>query len=103
MKIFRVSIVLIYKNSLSPISICAIIPSGGINMEIVLLIVSILLIIIVLLQSGKAESAGQIVQGGNSDLFANTKERGFELFLTRLTMLLGIAFFMISLVLSLKN
>ena len=103
MKIFRVSIVLIYKNSLFPISICAIIPSGGINMEIVLLIVSILLIIIVLLQSGKAESAGQIVQGGNSDLFANTKERGFELFLTRLTMLLGIAFFMISLVLSLKN
>ena len=72
-------------------------------MEIVLLIVSILLIVIVLLQSGKAESAGQIVQGGNSDLFANTKERGFELFLTRLTMLLGIAFFMISLVLSLKN
>ena len=72
-------------------------------MEIVLLIVSILLIIIVLLQSGKAESAGQIVPGGNSDLFANTKERGFELFLTRLTMLLGIAFFMISLVLSLKN
>lgn len=57
-------------------------------MEIVLLIVSILLIIIVLLQSGKAESAGQIVQGGNSDLFANTKERGFELFLTRLSMLL---------------
>ena len=51
----------------------------------------------------KAESAGQIVQGGNSDLFANTNERGFELFLTRLTMLLGIAFFMISLVLSLKN
>ena len=52
-------------------------------METILLIVSILLIIIVLLQSGKAESAGQIVQGGGSELFANTKERGIELFLTR--------------------
>ena len=73
------------------------------EMEIALLIVSILLIIIVLLQSGKAESAGQIIQGGNSELFANTKERGFELFMSRLTMILGLAFFVISLFLSLKN
>ena len=48
-------------------------------MEIALLIVSILLIAVVLLQSGKAESASQIIQGGTSDLFANRKERGFEL------------------------
>ena len=47
-------------------------------MEIALLIVSILLIAVVLLQSGKAESASQIIQGGTSDLFANRKERGFE-------------------------
>ena len=45
-------------------------------MEIALLIVSILLIAIVLLQSGKAEAASQIIQGGNSDLFSNRKERG---------------------------
>ena len=61
-------------------------------METALLIVSVLLIIIVLLQSGKAESAGQIVQGGSSDLFTNRKERGFELFISRVTMLLGVAF-----------
>jgi preprotein translocase subunit SecG len=72
-------------------------------MEIALLIVSILLIIIVLLQSGKAESAGQIIQGGNSDLFANTKERGVELFISRLTMILGMAFFVISLFMSLQS
>ena len=71
-------------------------------MELVLLIVSILLIIIVLLQSGKAEAAGQIIQGGGSELFANTKERGIELFFTRVTMILGILFFVISLVLSLQ-
>ena len=34
-------------------------------MEIALLIVSILLIAVVLLQSGKAESASQIIQGWN--------------------------------------
>ena len=71
-------------------------------MEIALLVVSILLIIIVLLQSGKAESAGQIVQGGNSDLFSNRKERGLELFISRLTMVLGVAFFALSLFISLR-
>jgi preprotein translocase subunit SecG len=70
-------------------------------MEIALLIVSVLLIIIVLLQSGKAESAGQIIQGGSSDLFSNRKERGFELFISRLTMLLGVAFFALALFISL--
>jgi len=71
-------------------------------MEIALLVISILLIIIVLLQSGKAESAGQIIQGGNSSLFANRKERGLELFISRLTMLLGVAYFALALFISLK-
>ena len=71
-------------------------------MEIALLIISVLLIIIVLLQSNKAESAGQIIQGGNSELFANRKERRFELFISRLIMLLGVVFFLLSLFISLK-
>lgn len=64
-------------------------------MEIALLIISILLIIIVLLQSGKAESAAQIMSGGKSDLFSKRKERGSELFISRLTLVLGISFFVI--------
>lgn len=71
-------------------------------MEIALLIISVLLIIIVLLQSGKAEAAGQIIQGGNSDLFANRKERGLELFISRLTFLLGFTYFILALFISLK-
>lgn len=67
-------------------------------MKIVLLIISILLIVIVLLQSGKAESAAQIISGGNSDLFTKRKERGSELFISRITLLLGLAFFVICLV-----
>lgn len=68
-------------------------------MEVALLIVSILLIAIVLLQSNKASDAGQIITGGNEVLFQNQKERGVELLITRFTVLLGIAFFVISFVL----
>ena len=67
-------------------------------MQIALLIISILLIIIVLLQSGKAESAAQILSGNSTDLFKNRKERGSELVITRITMVLGAAFFIICLV-----
>jgi len=67
-------------------------------MTVLLMVVSILLIALVLLQSGKAESASNIISGGNSDLFANRKERGGELFITRLTLCLVIAFFVISIV-----
>lgn len=63
-------------------------------METTVIIVSILLIAIVLLQSGKAESAS-IIQGGTSDLFQNRKERGIELFISRLTFILGFTFFIL--------
>lgn len=66
-------------------------------METVLLVISILLIIIVLLQSGKAEGAAQIISGGQSDLFTKRKERGSELFISRITLFLGLSFFVICL------
>jgi len=71
-------------------------------METAVVIISVLLIILVLFQSAKAEAASQIIQGGNSDLFSNRKERGIELFISRLTMLLGMAFFVLCLFISLK-
>ena len=64
-------------------------------MKTLLIIISILLIAIVLLQSGKAEGASSIITGGNSDLFKNRKERGGELFITYMTAFLGLAFFML--------
>lgn len=71
-------------------------------LENILLVISVLLIVIVLLQSGKASSAGNIITGGNEALFQNMKERGLELFISRFTLLLGILFFVISLILFLK-
>lgn len=65
-------------------------------METILLIVSVLLIAIVLLQSGKASDASQIISGGNTELFANQNERGSELVISRLTLILGLAFFVLS-------
>ena len=64
-------------------------------MKILLIIVSILLIAIILLQSGKAEGASDIISGGNDSLFKNRKERGGELFITYTTMILGVAFFVL--------
>lgn len=67
-------------------------------MKIFLLIISLLLIAIVLLQSNKAEGASQIISGGNSDLFSQRKERGVELLISRVTMSLGLIFFLVSLI-----
>ena len=68
-------------------------------LENILLVISILLIAIVLLQGAKASDAGAIITGGNENLFQHQKERGLELFITRLTYALGVAFFVISLIL----
>ena len=68
-------------------------------METLIMIISILLIVIVLLQSSKAE--GGFINSSGSELFANRKERGSELFITRLTAILGAAFFIIALIMSL--
>ncbi len=67
-------------------------------MKTFFLVIAILLIVIVLLQSGKAESASQIISGGNLDLFNKRKERGSELFISRLTMALGVIFFVLTIV-----
>ncbi len=69
-------------------------------MEIILIIVSILLITLVLLQSGKAQSASNVISGGNDALFANRKERGGELFITRFTVCLGIVFFVLCIIMN---
>lgn len=71
-------------------------------LETILLVISVLIIAIVLLQGNKASDAGQIITGGNDALFQNMKERGAELFISRLTLFLGIAFFIISFILFLK-
>lgn len=71
-------------------------------LETILLVISILIIVLVLLQSNKASDAGQIINASNDRLFGVVKERGMELVVTRLTAFLGLIFFAISLILFLK-
>ena len=67
-------------------------------MEMAPLILSVILIALVLLQGSKASDAGagQIISGGNSELFQAQKERGIELFISRLTFVVGAAFMILA-------
>lgn len=64
--------------------------------DVILLVVAALLIILSLLQSGKSEGLSSAFSGqGGLNLFENVKERGPEKTLSRITMALGIAFFVL--------
>lgn len=65
-------------------------------LDILILIVSALLIILTLLQSGKSEGISSAFTGsGGLNLFANVKERGSEKVISNLTLILGIIFFIL--------
>ncbi len=67
-------------------------------MRIVLLIVSILLILISLLQSGKSDGLSAFTGSSDLGLFQNVKERGPEKVISNVTMALGIIFFVLVIV-----
>ena len=65
-------------------------------LNVLLMIVSVALIIVCLLQSGKSDGIVNALTGQSSNLFANQKERGADLVLCRITVGLAIAFFVIA-------
>ena len=61
------------------------------------MIISVLIIIITLLQSGKDGGLGGVIGGQSiANTFADKKERGPEVVLSRITMGLAIAFFVLA-------
>lgn len=72
-------------------------------LEVLLIIVSIALIIVCLLQTGKTDGIVNALTGQSSNLFAQQKERGVDLVLTRITMGLGIAFFVIAILIKMAR
>ena len=70
-------------------------------LNVLLMIVSVALIIVCLLQSGKTDGIVNALTGQSSNLFANQKDRGIDLILSRITMGLGIAFFVIAILIRL--
>ena len=68
--------------------------------EILLMLIAVVLIILSLLQSGKSDGLGSAFGAGEGlNLFANVKERGAEKVLSNLTLVLGIAFFALVIIL----
>ena len=70
---------------------------------VLLIIVSIALIIVCLLQTGKTDGIVNALTGQSSNLFAQQKERGVDLVLTRITVGLGIAFFVIAILIKMAG
>lgn len=67
-------------------------------LDILMAIISIVIIVLSLLQSGKSDGIVSALTGQSSGLFAQTKERGSELFITRLTVGFGVAFFVLAVI-----
>jgi preprotein translocase subunit SecG len=65
--------------------------------KIVLVIFSLGLIAVVLLQKGKSAGLSGAISGGAEHLFGKQKARGLDLFLQRLTVVLAVGFFLLSL------
>lgn len=65
-----------------------------------LVIVSIALIIVVLLQSSKSAGLSGAISGGVEQLFGKQKARGLDLILHRLTVILSVLFFILTLALA---
>lgn len=71
---------------------------------VVLLIIDcIALITVVLLQEGKSDGLSGAISGGAEQLFGKQKQRGVDLFLHRLTIVLSIIFFVLMLGISYFN
>ena len=71
----------------------------GMILKIAMVVIAIVLVILCLLQSGKSDDIVNALTGQSSNLFAEQKERGVDLVMSRMTMILSIAFFVIAILL----
>ena len=63
---------------------------------VLLVIVSLALIVCVLLQSGKSAGLSGAISGGAEQLFGKQKARGMDLVLHRVTIVLAVLFFILT-------
>ncbi|MEH6944283.1 preprotein translocase subunit SecG [Bacillus sp. JJ722] len=69
-------------------------------LTVLLVIVCISLIVVVLLQSGKSAGLSGAISGGAEQLFGKQKARGIDLVLHRITIVLSVLFFGLTIALS---
>ncbi|MDQ0273426.1 preprotein translocase subunit SecG [Cytobacillus purgationiresistens] len=65
-----------------------------------LVMVSVGLIVVVLLQSGKSAGLSGAISGGAEQLFGKQKARGLDLILHRVTIVLAVLFFILTIAVS---
>jgi preprotein translocase subunit SecG len=65
-------------------------------LTVLLMIVSLGLIVVVLLQSGKSAGLSGAISGGAEQLFGKQKARGLDLVLHRITVVLSVLFFVLT-------
>ncbi len=74
--------------------------TGGAEMvgavHVLLVIDAVIMIILVLLQSGKSEGLSGAISGGAEQLFGKQKARGADLILHRSTIITGVLFFVLA-------
>lgn len=80
------------------------VPLGGRRVHIFLIVLLVIdclaLIAVVLLQSGKSEGLSGAISGGAEQLFGKQKARGMDLVLQRITIVLSIIFFVLTILLA---
>ncbi|GGK03538.1 putative protein-export membrane protein SecG [Lentibacillus kapialis] len=64
--------------------------------HIALLIDAIIMVVLILLQSGKSAGLSGAISGGAEQLFGKQKARGADLFLHRGTIVTGVLFFVLA-------
>lgn len=73
-------------------------------LDILLMVVSVILLLLSLLQSGKSDGiSGAFTGSGGLNLFANVKERGPEKIISNATLVVGILFFVLVIVIRVLN
>ena len=72
-------------------------------MKVVLLVISVLLILVSLLQSGKSEGLSALTGSSDLGLFKDMKERGPEKVVSYITLALGIIFFVVVIIIKINE
>lgn len=66
--------------------------------EVIIMIISLVLIVLGLLQGKKNHNGLGALSGGNQELFASTKERGWQKLFSMMTLGLGISLFVVAII-----
>lgn len=67
--------------------------------QTLLIIDSVVIIIAVMMQPTKQQDALNALSGGGGELFGQTKKRGFEAVMEKVTAVLGVIFFVLAIIL----